>query len=202
MNNIKHILEIRNSILFSVIWRALFCLLYLFVVGIGFRLIGINFSPGTLSLISFIGTMIILLSIITPMRNLLSIGEFIKEYGLLERELVGKYSIDHKVLDDMIDNTMEKYNRQISFDRDYDIKDLQCIEELNKEDKNGTYLEKYISPVNDEIRMATIIKQTAEAQLYSVFNSKTLFGVSGRRYFYRWHMARLNEKFQSERNSK
>ncbi|MFH6684862.1 hypothetical protein RI119_18535 [Bacillus amyloliquefaciens] len=29
---------------------------------------------------------------------------------------------------------------------------------------------------------------------YRVFNSKTLFGMSGRKYFYKWEMARLDEE--------
>ncbi|MCY7883092.1 hypothetical protein MOD62_16025 [Bacillus spizizenii] len=115
----------------------------------------------------------------------------------MEKELVGKYSIDAKVLDDMLDNTREKYRLQISFDREYDIEDLYTIQELNKDDRAGKYFDQYLNPANnvkDEIRVAIVLKRTAEDFLYSVFNSKPPFGVPGRIYFHKWNMARLDEE--------
>ncbi|MGK0196740.1 hypothetical protein ACR2RM_30315, partial [Pseudomonas aeruginosa] len=130
------------------------------------------------------------------MRNLIDIREFLRQYKLIERELIERYSFDAKVLDDMLDNTRKKYSHQISFDQKYDINDLHAIEELNKEDRKGKYLDKYLTPKHDKhiIRMAIIPKNIAEDCIYRVFNSKTLFGMSGRKYFYKWEMARLDEE--------
>nr|UFD97737.1 hypothetical protein [Bacillus amyloliquefaciens] len=79
--------------------------------------------------------MIACLTLVTHMRNLIGIREFLRLYKLIERELIERYSFDAKVLDDIV----------------------------------------------------------AEDCIYRVFNSKTLFGTSGRKYFYKWEMARLDD---------
>ncbi|MBR7817940.1 MULTISPECIES: hypothetical protein [Bacillus] len=195
MENLKHIKKIRNSILFSVVWRVLFIALYPILSGIGLNMIGIDLSSGILFTLSFIVSMIACLTLVTHMRNLIGIREFLRLYKLIERELIERYSFDAKVLDDMLDNTRKKYSHQISFDREYDINALHAIEELNKEDRKSKYLDKYLTPKHDKdvIRMATIPKKVAEDCIYRVFNSKTLFGTSGRKYFYKWEMARLDD---------
>ncbi|GED04274.1 hypothetical protein [Bacillus atrophaeus] len=197
MKNIEHIKKMRNSILFSVVWRLLFFVIYPAFLGAGLQLIGVKLSSEMLFILSFIGCMMVCLSIATHISNLVNIREVLKQYASIERELVGEYSIDAKVLDDMLDNTREKYRHQISFDREYDIEDLHTIQKLNKDDREGKYFDQYLNPdnnVKDEIRMAIIPKRTAEALLYSVFNSKTAFGVPGRKYFHKWNMARLDEE--------
>ncbi|URJ76495.1 hypothetical protein MF621_004193 (plasmid) [Bacillus velezensis] len=80
-------------------------------------------------------SMIACLTLVTHMRNLIGIREFLRLYKLIERELIERYSFDAKVLDDIV----------------------------------------------------------AEDCIYRVFNSKTLFGTSGRKYFYKWEMARLDD---------
>lgn len=196
MENLKHIKKIRNSILFSVVWRVLFIALYPILLGIGLNMIGIDLSSGILFTLSFIVSMIACLTLVTHMGNLIGIREFLRQYKLIERELIERYSFDAKVLDDMLDNTRKKYSHQTSFDRKYDINDLHAIEELNKEDRKGKYLDKYLTPKHDKdvIRMAIIPKKIAEDCIYRVFNSKTLFGTSGRKYFYKWDMARLDDE--------
>ncbi|MES5398174.1 hypothetical protein ABU952_18935 [Bacillus amyloliquefaciens] len=196
MKNLKQIKKIRNMILFSVVWRVLFIALYPIFAGIGLKMIGLNLSSGMLFISSFIVSMIACLTVIIHMRNLIDIREFLRQYKLIERELIERYSFDAKVLDDMLDNTRKKYSHQISFDQKYDINDLHAIEELNKEDRKGKYLDKYLTPKHDKhiIRMAIIPKNIAEDCIYRVFNSKTLFGMSGRKYFYKWEMARLDEE--------
>ncbi|AVI31052.1 MULTISPECIES: hypothetical protein [Bacillus amyloliquefaciens group] len=204
MENLKHIKKIKNSILFSVVWRVLFIALYPILSGIGLNMIGINLSAGILFALSFIVSMIACLTLVTHMGNLIGIREFLRQYKLIERELIGRYSLDAKVLDDMLDNTRKKYSHQISFDRKYDINDLHAIEELNKEDRKGKYLDKYLTAKHDKhvIRMALIPKNIAEDCIYRVFNSKTLFGITGRKYFYKWEMARLDDEFILMRKEK
>lgn len=200
MKNIKHIKKMRNSILFSVVWRLLFLVLYPVILGAGLPLIGVNLPSETLFILSFIGCMMVCLSTATHISNLVNIREVLRLYDSIERELVGEYSIDANVLDDMLDNTREKYRLQISFDREYDIEDLHAIQELNKDDRAGKYFDQYLNDANnvkDEILYATIPKRTAETFLYSVFNSKTVFGVPGRKYFHKWNMARLDEELLS-----
>ncbi|AMK74845.1 MULTISPECIES: hypothetical protein [Bacillaceae] len=197
MKNIKHIKKMRNSILFSVVWRLLFLVLYPVILGAGLPLIGLNLPSATLFILSFIGCMMVCLTIATHISNLVNIREVLKQYASIERELVGTYSIDAKVLDDMLDNTMKKYHHQRSFDRDYNLADLHAIEELVQEERNGKYFDKYLAhddSIKDEIRMAVVPKRVAEDLLYSVFNSKTTFGITGRKYYHKWHMARLDEQ--------
>ncbi|MEC0400800.1 hypothetical protein ACO0DA_12190 [Bacillus subtilis] len=197
MKNIEHIKKMKSSILFSVVWRSLFFVLYPAFIGTGLPLIGVKLPSEMLFILSFIGCMMVCLSLVTHTRNLVNIKEVLRLYDSMEREIVGKYSIDAKVLDDMLDNTREKYRLQISFDREYDIEDLYTIQELNKDDRAGKYFDQYLNPANnvkDEIRMATTLKRTAEDFLYTVFNSKPLFGVAGRIYFHRWNMARADEE--------
>ncbi|ASB72283.1 hypothetical protein S100333_04424 (plasmid) [Bacillus subtilis subsp. subtilis] len=65
MKNIKHIKKMRNSILFSVVWRLLFLVLYPVILGAGLPLIGLNLPSATLFILSFIGCMMVCLTIAT-----------------------------------------------------------------------------------------------------------------------------------------
>lgn len=206
MKNIEHIKKIRNSILFSVVWRLLLFLMYPVILGVGFQLIGLRLPSEILFILSFIGCMILCLSTVTHVRNIFYIRDALKLYASIERELTETYSIDAKVLDDMLDNTMRKYYHQRSFDQSYALKDLYAIEELIQEERNGEYFDQYLAPnnnVKEVTRMAAVPKGVAEDLLYRVFNSKTAFGATGGKYFSKWHMDRTGEEllplFQEKR---
>ncbi|QYC35330.1 hypothetical protein [Bacillus amyloliquefaciens] len=71
-------------------------------------MIGINLSAGILFALSFIVSMIACLTLVTPYGKFNWDKEFLRQYKLIERELIGRYSFDAKVLDDMLDNTRKK----------------------------------------------------------------------------------------------
>ncbi|MED1738139.1 hypothetical protein P4U97_01140 [Bacillus swezeyi] len=216
MKTLEHLRKMKRSILYSVLWRVLFLVIFSPLL---INLINL-FMPISLGIMvtnSFIISILFCISLSRHFRNLINISTALKEYKYIENVLKD-YSMDLKTGDKLLDNTLDKYNLMLDFKETYDIDKLQELKDLLNEDKPTQLIslipDEHIHTIKklpesqekekeNEKKMLAIFliasKKVAERALYSIFDSRSPFGSKGRIYFYKWHMARLNDEWNLSR---
>ncbi|MEK4448614.1 hypothetical protein N1I81_22530 [Bacillus sp. FSL M8-0052] len=163
-------------------------------------------SLGIMVTNSFIISLLFCISLTRHFRNLIDINTALKEYKHIENVLKD-YSMDIETGDKLLDNTLAKYDLMLDFKKTYDIDKLQELKDLLNEYKQTQLIslipDEHTESQEKEKKMVAVFliasKSAAERALYSIFDSRSPFGSKGRIYFYKWHMARLNEKWNLSR---
>ncbi|MCJ8223673.1 hypothetical protein [Bacillus paralicheniformis] len=192
LKDIVYLNEIIKSIYKRIIATVIFLLVSLgvFLAGVG------SVTAETFSLL-----MIYMLTIwyfILYLQHKQTTVSYLKQARRTYQQLFEYYKekdvIEMKEIERLIDNTLERYYEMQKFKEDYSLEHLKKIEQLDGELKelelkNGDSDDRSLIRVNIKI---------AQDMLYHAFDMPAYLFRSPQRYFYKWRLKKLEEKWKEE----